>query len=222
MVGDESSPQAKTESTTQLVERARLWVQSGERRILGIVGTPGAGKSTVCEALKTALGDNVVIVGMDGFHLANAELVRLGRRNRKGAPDTFDTDGYISLLARLRSQTETTIYAPLFERSLEESIGSAVSIRATTPLVITEGNYLLHDAHGWAGVADQLDESWFLDVDGDVRRDRLIARRTSYGHSLAEATTWVHDVDEANAAIAEGSRERADLIVHLTYEGDSV
>lgn len=203
-------------SLDELVVRARRLAQGGGRRVLGITGAPGAGKSTLCTALVDALGQEAVLVGMDGFHLANAELVRLGRRQRKGAPDTFDLDGYVALLGRLRSQTADVIYAPSFDRALEESIGSAVPVPSSVPLVITEGNYLLLDQPGWAGVRDLLDEAWFLDVPPSERVDRLLARRRSYGEPDAQAESWVHGVDEANAAVVEPSRHRADLVIRLT------
>lgn len=206
----------RTVSLDALIGRARALTRAGERRVLGITGTPGAGKSTLCAALVEALGSDAVLVGMDGFHLANAELVRLGRRQRKGAPDTFDVDGYTALLGRLRSQTAGPIYAPVFDRGLEEPIGSAVPVPAAVPLVITEGNYLLLDRLGWSGVRDLLDEVWFLDVVREERVDRLLARRRSYGQPVESAEAWVHGVDEANAAVVEPSRGRADLVVRLT------
>ena len=203
-------------SLEELVTRARALVQRGQRRVLGITGAPGAGKSTVCATLLEALGSDAVLVGMDGFHLANDELIRLGRRQRKGAPDTFDVDGYLALLGRLRHQTAPVIYAPRFDRGLEESIGSAVPVPAEVPLVITEGNYLLLDQPGWAGVRDLLDEAWFLDVAATERVHRLVARRQSFGEPVEAAAAWVRGVDQANAAIVEASRDRADLLVQLT------
>lgn len=197
-----------------LVDRARALVATGERRVLGIAGTPGAGKSTVSDALLAALGDDAVLVGMDGFHLANDELVRLGRRDRKGAPDTFDVDGYVALLDRIRAGR--AVYAPRFDRHLEESIGSAVLVPADVPLVITEGNYLLHDAFGWDAVRPRLDEIWFLDIEAGERRERLVARRLSHDHPHDEAVAWVRDVDEANAAVVERGRHRADLVVTVS------
>lgn len=202
-----------TVEVASLVDRARALAADGRRRILGIAGTPGAGKSTVSAALLDALGERAVLVGMDGFHLANAELIRLGRRHRKGAPDTFDVDGYVALLARLRTQTSGTTYAPVFDRSLEESIGSAVPVSAGTPLVITEGNYLLFDGGGWERVRCQLDECWYLDVTREERQRRLVARRRSYGESIEDATAWVRDVDEPNAVHVERTRGNADLCV---------
>lgn len=203
-------------SLDDLIARARGLTLTGERRILGIAGPPGAGKSTLCAALIAALGTDAVLVGMDGFHLSNAELVRLGRRQRKGAPDTFDVDGYTALLGRLRTQDVKVIYAPVFDRGMEESIGSAVPVSRDTPLVITEGNYLLLDQPGWCGVREHLDEAWFLDVAAQERVDRLVARRQSFGESIDQAAAWVHGVDQANAAVVESSRARADLVVQLT------
>ncbi|MEZ3155991.1 nucleoside/nucleotide kinase family protein [Microbacterium sp. BWR-S6Y] len=205
---------AATVHLDDLVERARALVATGERRVLGLAGTPGAGKSTVSDALLAALGSDAVLVGMDGFHLANEELVRLGRRDRKGAPDTFDVDGYIALLDRIRAGH--AVYAPRFDRSLEESIGSAVHVPAHVPLVITEGNYLLHDAFGWDAVASRLDEVWFLDIEAHLRRERLVARRLSHDHPYDEAVAWVREVDERNAAVVERGRGRADLVVTVS------
>lgn len=197
-----------------LVERARQLVATGERHVLGLCGTPGAGKSTVSDALLAALGDDAVLVGMDGFHLANEELLRLGRRDRKGAPDTFDVDGYVALLDRIRAGH--AVYAPRFDRGLEESIGSAVFVPADVPLIITEGNYLLHDEFGWDAVAPRLDEVWFLDIEAHARRERLIARRLSHDHPHDEAVAWVREVDERNALVVERGRHRADLIVTVS------
>lgn len=205
---------AATVHLDDLVDRARRLAASGQRRLLGLAGTPGAGKSTVSDALLAALGSDAVLVGMDGFHLANEELIRLGRRDRKGAPDTFDVDGYVALLDRIRAGHE--VYAPRFDRGLEESIGSAVLVPADVPLVITEGNYLLHDEHGWDAVASRLDEVWFLDIDAHARRERLVARRLSHDHPHDEAVAWVREVDERNAAVVERGRHRADLIVTVS------
>ncbi|OYN96807.1 mannitol-1-phosphate/altronate dehydrogenase [Propionibacteriaceae bacterium ES.041] len=202
----------------ELADRVRRWIRPGERRILGITGPPGTGKSHLAGALAAALGDRAVLVGMDAFHLANAELVRLGRRDRKGAPDTFDTDGYLALLRRLRNQRTGTIYAPVFDRSIETVIGSAIPIPAEVPLVITEGNYLVHDDEAWVEVRDVLDEVWYLDTPATGRARRLLGRRRSFGYATEQAASWVRDVDAVNAEVVEQSRERADLIVQLDNE----
>lgn len=203
-------------TSDELVERALSLTVAGGRRMLGITGTPGAGKSTLCAALLDELGRNAVLVGMDGFHFASSELARLGRADRKGAPDTFDVDGYVALLSRLRRPGPDPIYAPVFNRGIEEPIGSAVQVAADVPLVITEGNYLLLDVHGWGAVRNCLDEVWFLDVDPVLRERRLVLRRQLFGHSVADAQSWVSSVDEKNAATTSATRGRADFVVHLT------
>ncbi|HMR48691.1 MAG TPA: nucleoside/nucleotide kinase family protein [Arachnia sp.] len=205
-------------SVAQAVERARGLLSRPSRAILGIVGAPGAGKSTLAAALSAELGDVSALVAMDGFHLDNEVLVALGRRDRKGAPDTFDVSGYASLLRRLRRRDEDVVYAPRFDRSLELSIGSAVAVRRETPLVITEGNYLLHDEHGWQAVGRLLDEVWFLDVPAEELRRRLVARRMGHGESEEQAAAWVRQVDEPNAALVTAGREAADLVVRLAGE----
>ncbi|WP_347057162.1 nucleoside/nucleotide kinase family protein [Blastococcus sp. HT6-30] len=208
------SPPVVRATLEQLVDRAAALVRPGARRILGITGAPGAGKSTLCAALLDALGERAALVGMDGFHYANAELARLGRVDRKGAPDTFDVDGYVALLRRLRTPPPVAVYAPVFDRALEEPIGSAVPVAPDTPLVLTEGNYLLLDEHGWSAVRPCLDEVWYLDVPPGVRERRLVRRRRSYGHEPEAAEAWVRTVDGRNGRTVETSRSRADLVVH--------
>ncbi len=133
---------------------------AGQRRILGITGPPGAGKSTLSQRLAAALGpERAVLVGMDGFHISDAELRRTGLRDRKGAPNTFDRAGYAALLHRLR-QKAGTVYAPAFDRVLEDSIAAAVAVPATVPLVVTEGNYLLL----WPEIRPLLDQVMWMDA----------------------------------------------------------
>jgi pantothenate kinase len=208
------SPPVVRETLEELVDRATA-LAGGSRRILGITGAPGAGKSTVCAALLTALREQAALVGMDGFHYANCELQRLQRRDRKGAPDTFDVDGYVALLTRLRTPSAGPVYGPVFDRELEEPIGSAVPVFPATPLVLTEGNYLLLEQHGWGAVRGRLDEVWYLDVPPEVRQERLLRRRLSFGHKPQAAEDWVRTVDGPNGLTVETSRSRADLIVHL-------
>jgi len=196
----------------ELVERARALVRPGRRALLGIAGSPGAGKTTLVEALVAALGSQVAHVPMDGFHLADVELDRLGRRDRKGASDTFDAHGYLALLRRLRADEPHIVYAPAFERDLEQPIAGAIAVLPEARLVITEGNYLLLDEGPWCEVAGVLDETWFCAVPDDVRRARLVARHVAFGKEPAAAEAWVQSVDEPNARLVEAARERADLI----------
>jgi len=214
-----NAPAVELECTPgELVDRARaLVVVGGERRLLGITGAPGAGKSTVAAQLAAALGPQVAaLVAMDGFHLANSVLERLGRRDRKGAPDTFDADGYLALLRRLRTASAPeVVYAPEYRREVGESIGSAVEVASTVRLVLTEGNYLLLDTGAWAGVRAQLDAVWFLEVDDDVRLERLVRRHEQFGRSPAAARSWAHGTDQRNAELIAGTRARADLIIRL-------
>jgi pantothenate kinase len=200
----------------ELSARARRLATPGHRRILGIAGPPGAGKSTLAAELVEALAGLAVLVPMDGFHLARAELDRLGRAGRKGAPDTFDAAGYAALLRRLRTPGEEgPVYAPAFDRTLEEPIAGAVPVPPHIPLVVTEGNYLLHDDGPWAPVRGLLDEVWFLDLDPDVRVRRLVDRHVRFGKPRPYAERWVAGSDETNARLVDRGRDRADLVVRL-------
>jgi len=199
--------------TAALVDRARRLVVPGARRLLGITGAPGAGKSTLAAALVAALGPDATLAPMDGYHLANVELARLGRADRKGAPETFDAAGYVALLRRLRDPGPDTVYAPEFRREIEEPVAGAIPVPPAVPLVITEGNYLLLDTVPWSAVRGLLDEVWYLEPDDAPRLDRLIRRHVEHGRSLERATEWVLRSDERNAEVIRATRDRADLVV---------
>ncbi|GIG67472.1 nucleoside/nucleotide kinase family protein [Phytomonospora endophytica] len=206
------------ESVEGCVARAGVLARGGGRRVLGITGAPGAGKSTVARRVVAALGDLAVYVPMDGFHLAQVELARLGRTARKGAPDTFDADGYVALLRRVRdvgNVGDATVYAPEFRRDLEEPIVGAIAVEASTPLVVTEGNYLLLGEGPFGAVAALLDESWYVEVPEDLRMNRLVERHRAYGKTPAAAREWAYGSDQRNAVLVEGARERAGVLVSL-------
>jgi pantothenate kinase len=200
-------------SFEDLLVRARAWAAPGRRSVLGIVGAPASGKTTLAGNLAAALGARVaVVVGMDGFHLAQVQLHRLGRTDRKGAPDTFDAAGYVAMLRRL-SEARAVVYAPEFRREIEEPVAGAVAIPPDVPLVITEGNYLLLDEHPWNEIRPLLTEAWFLAPAEPERLERLVGRHRHYGRSLAEAERRAFGSDQRNAELIANTASRADLVL---------
>lgn len=212
----------RVERFDDMVTRARRLAGQTDRAILGIAGAPGAGKTTLALALVRALpaaGEQVAHVPMDGFHLADVELDRLGRRDRKGAPDTFDASGYAELLQRLRRTPQTgdpPVYAPAFDREIEQPLAGSVPVHPGCRLVVSEGNYLLVDAPEWRAVRTGFDEVWFHETDEMLRVQRLVARHVRFGKTPEAARAWVQRTDEPNARLVETTRPRADLVVACT------
>ncbi|MGD0093264.1 MAG: nucleoside/nucleotide kinase family protein [Planctomycetota bacterium] len=202
------------DSLDAAVERAQALLGHG-RKILGIVGKPGSGKSTVAKLLSARLGPSTRVVPMDGYHLSNTVLRELGRAARKGALDTFDALGYTKLLRRIKSEPHSVIYYPVFHREIEESIAAEGVVSPAVELVITEGNYLLYPRDGWDGAREVLDESWYVDVDDEVRVQRLIQRRQHLGSTLEEAIAWTTGSDETNAQVIGKTRQFADALIAL-------
>lgn len=182
------------------------------RLIVGIAGAPGAGKSTFAAALAPLVGGTVL--PMDGFHLSQARLVKLGRRDRMGAPDTFDVEAFVALLYALRG-SKATVHAPGFDRGIEEPVDGAIAIEPGDRILLIEGNYLLHDADGWEQVAPLLDATIFVHLDHVIRHDRLIARHIAFGKEPAAAREWALGTDERNAQLIAAGSARADLVLEL-------
>ncbi len=211
-------------STSDIADAAVSLVPAGGRALLGIVGTPGSGKSTLAEAVVAEVARRhgpawVAHVPMDGYHLADVQLLRLGLLDSKGAPETFDGDGYVSLLERLRAPGAGWVYAPGFDRTLEQPLAAAMVVPPAARLVVTEGNYLTLPDGPWPRARALLDECWYVEVDPDLRLSRLAERHVQFGKSPEAARAWVLATDEPNARLVEAAAGRADRVVANGPEG---
>lgn len=202
----------------RVVDRAAALAGRADRVVLGIVGEPGAGKTTlavaVIEAL-TARGVPVAWLPMDGFHLGDRSLDALGLRARKGAIETFDGWGYLATLRRVLDEPGHPVYVPGFERTLEQPIAADRVIPPGPALILTEGNYLLDATEPWSLVREVAAEIWYADVPDALRHNRLVDRHVAFGKTRAAAEAWVAAVDEPNAERIRSRREHADLIVPI-------
>jgi pantothenate kinase len=203
-----------------LVDDAVALVPSipGRRALLGLTGAPAAGKSTLARRLVNSVNervgpDSAAYVPMDGFHLSNAQLERLGLRDRKGAPDTFDVDGYVHLLRRLRAERERPVYAPDFDRRLDEPVAAGLVVPAGVRLVVTEGNYLADDGPGWDQVRDLLDELWYVEVPRQIRERRLLRRHLRGGRTEREARAFIAASERPNARRIERGRAHCTRVI---------
>jgi len=188
-----------------------------KRTLVGIVGKPGAGKSTVVELIQKKYGPlEVSVIPMDGFHLSNEELINLGRRDRKGAPDTFDVSGFISLIKKVKQEPQVNHKFPIFHREIEASVNDEGIVSKESKVIVIEGNYLFSEEHNWSGLFPLLDHTWFIEIDDDVRIERLIARHIRYGKTPVEAENWSRGSDEANARFIEITAHRASNTLKFT------
>lgn len=213
-----------SELVARLARRAASLVPTQGRVIIGITGPPGSGKSTLATAVVNALRSEpsaggvpwVVNVAMDGFHLADIQLDRLGLRHRKGAPETFDDAGYAAILERCLVDVSRTIYVPGFERDLEQPIAASIAVEPSIRLVVTEGNYLLMTGGSWPRARATMAEVWYCDLEDRLRVARLVARHIAFGKTPDLARAFVESSDESNARLIESTRARADLIVAMS------
>ncbi|MSO25916.1 MAG: nucleoside/nucleotide kinase family protein [Candidatus Nanopelagicaceae bacterium] len=202
----------------EALKRVRdLQAKESERIIIGVVGKPGAGKSTLTSyLLDNLVKDKAVLVPMDGYHLSNKLLAEHGSSDRKGAYDTFDATGFSELMKRIKFDLKSDIYFPIFHREVEESIVAEGVVLKDTKLVITEGNYLLLDKYGWQDISSFITESWYIEINDNLRWERLMARSIRYGRSPESAHAWTHGSDEVNAKVVESTKNRADVILNLS------
>ncbi len=200
----------KEEAKAKVIESA----SAPTRTIIGIVGKPGGGKSTLSKYLLKGMDPSLVsVVPMDGFHLSNKVLKELEKSDRKGAQDTFDVKGFTTLIARIKSDGADPIYYPVFDRSIEESIAAQGVVYPSTRVVIVEGNYLMHDKDGWEEVSPLLDKSWYAYLDEDIRISRLISRHIAFGKDPESAKAWAKGSDQVNAELIEIGVGRCDFLI---------
>ena len=200
-----------------LFEQIQSLLESqGPRSIIGIVGKPGAGKSTVVlEIEKKFTPNEVSIIPMDGYHLSNEALIELGRRDRKGSPDTFDAAAFISLITKVKNNPQLDHRFSIFHREIEASVEDEGIVPNSAKVIVIEGNYLFSDEHNWSGVFPLLDHTWYIEIDDEIRMQRLIARHIKYGKTPAEAEAWSRGSDEANARFIEKTSHKAENKIRI-------
>lgn len=222
-MADATDAHARSVSVEQLAAELQGLVDTPGREgrlMLGLCGPPGTGKTTTAVALRDLLGhERAAVVQLDGFHLASNIIAGTELADRRGAIDTFDSGSFATLVERLRTNDEPVIYAPTFERDLEEPINASLAVPSGHDVVIVEGNYLLADGPHWRRVRSCLDEVWYLHTPSEVRVPRLVDRHVRSGKDADDARAWVERSDEANARLIEATRHRADRVVDVAATG---
>ncbi len=183
-----------------LVDRISEITPNGRRSLIAISGPPASGKSRLAAQVVDALNHRrkaAVLVPMDGFHLDNTILEARGLLARKGAPETFDGQGFVHAIRRMRDEDDVIL--PTFDRAADLSIAGAINIGPQDLIAVVEGNYLCFEEPPWSDLADLWDLSIYIDVPEQVLLDRLIKRWVKYGLSPADAEMRARSNDLANA-----------------------
>ena len=194
----------------QITERAK----AGKRMMIGVAGPPAAGKSTLAELLVDRLNEsadtNAALVPMDGYHLDNEALDALNLRERKGAPQTFDADGFVALVSQISGSSDAVSYAT-FDRTNDRTVPNSASVAANTDIVVVEGNYLLLNTEPWSQLKALFDLSIFIRPSIKTLEERLIQRWLSYGfeQEAAEKKALSNDIPNARTILDQSSQ--ADL-----------
>lgn len=197
--------------TAELAELIRQKAKGQGRFIVALAGPPAAGKSTLAADLVAAIGDGAKAVPMDGFHYDDAVLIARGARDRKGAPDTFDVNGFLHLLRRLRTEDEVAI--PLFDRALEISRAGADIVGRKDQILVVEGNYLLLNEAPWTEVRGLVDLTVWIDVPEAELDRRLQARWAQYGKTPEAARAWIDGNDMPNIRRVTAGSAQADMVL---------
>lgn len=197
----------------ELAQLIRVKAQGQGRYLVALAGPPGAGKSTLAADLVTALGKGAKAVPMDGFHYDDAVLIARGARDRKGAPDTFDVQGFLHLLRRLRTEDEVAI--PLFDRDLEISRAGADIVTVADRVLVVEGNYLLLNESPWPQTAPLFNLTVWIDVPESELDRRLLARWAHYGKTPDQARAWIDGNDMPNIRRVTQNSRPADVVLRF-------
>ncbi|MDA5558179.1 AAA family ATPase [Shimia sp. MMG029] len=187
--------------------------RKGVRRVVAVAGAPASGKSTLAEEIAArlrAVGSVAQVVPMDGFHMDNQDLVDLGLLARKGAPNTFDAEGFVALAGQL-SQGGVLAY-PTFDRARDVTIPGGGAVSADCDTVVVEGNYLLFDAPVWRALPEIWDVSVFLSVPEEELRRRLVERWLTHGLSQEQAEQRAEENDLENAQLVQSKRLPSDIV----------
>jgi len=195
----------------QIIGAMPAALPTDRRYVIAIAGPPAAGKSTLAQDLQTALAPKAAVLSLDAYHYDNAILAERGAIERKGAPHTFDVDGYRRTLELLRNEPRSAVVIPRFDRQLDLTRGAASQVGPSHSVVITEGNYLLLDETPWTELAGLFDLTVSIQAPLELVQARILARWKSHGLSVDASRGRLEQNDLPNAKLVIERSRPADM-----------
>ncbi|XDG03901.1 hypothetical protein ABKA04_003516 [Annulohypoxylon sp. FPYF3050] len=225
------------DQVSRLVDKAwGKFQQLGEsqRLLIAVAGIPGSGKTTLSQIVTAALNARhlaknpdvpapAAFVPMDGFHLTRAQLSAMPdperAHARRGAEFTFDGAAFLALVQAVRSSPSPplvleTVYAPSFDHAVKDPVANDIAILPYHRIIVFEGNYVCLDKEPWRSAAALMDERWFVEVDFQTARRRLVKRHVKAG--IAK------DEEEAGKRADENDLVNGEQIIRERVDVDEV
>lgn len=167
--------------------------------MIAVSGIPGSGKTALADMMANRInqiyasenpGSTPIATAlpMDGYHYTRAQLAAMPdpahAAARRGAAFTFDGHKFLQLVRALRNPLgpgAKSLYAPSFDHAVKDPVDDDIVIPVTNRVIFFEGNYLSLNKEPWNEIAGLMDELWFVDVDFEIARKRLVRRHVKAG-----------------------------------------
>jgi uridine kinase len=184
------------------------------KRVFGIAGGSGSGKSTVARAVVEHFGNDVVqILDQDSYyrdsdHLSMDQRVLINYDH----PEAFDEELFVQHIVALKEGR--TIDCPIYDYA-QHTRSKTTRLTRSAPILIVEGLLVLAISR----VRELLDVKIYVDTPADIRFIRRLGRDTSERGRSTDSVIeqYQKTVRPMHQAFVEPSKQYADVIFPEGY-----